>query len=264
MADRNSKIQNSDQEISRFREPERNTNADYEYRARLNRYFEKTLGSTVEKLENFAKYVPRQTLTRFLARYEIFKKVLTVQGSIVECGVLFGGGLMTLAQISAILEPLNYQRLIIGFDTFSGFSTLAEADMTSSSKSMHKGGLCVDSYEDLQQCINLYDSNRFISHIPKVILVKGDAIETIPSYLREHPYTVVSLLYLDFDLFEPTKIAIEQFVPRMPKGAIIVFDELNHPKWPGETLAVLETLGIRTLRIKRLPFESIISYVELD
>lgn len=264
MADNGPQKIDSDQVRSRFREPERNTKADYDYRANLNQYFAAEIGSTVEKLENFAKYVPRQMLTRFLARYEIFKKSLTVQGSVVECGVLFGGGLMTFAQISSILEPLNYQRLIIGFDTFSGFSEPTEADKTSSSELMHKGGLRVDCYEDLQRCINIYDSNRSISHISKVILVKGDAKQTIPNYLEAHPYTVVSLLYLDFDLFEPTKVAIEQFVPRMPKGAIIVFDELNHPTWPGETLAVLKTLGIRNLRIKRLQFEPLISYVELE
>ena len=50
----------------------------------------------------------------------------------------------------------------------------------------------------------------------------------------------MSLLYLDFDLYEPTKCAF----PRMPKGAVVAFDELNHAAWPGETMALLDTLGI--------------------
>jgi hypothetical protein len=47
------------------------------------------------------------------------------------------------------------------------------------------------------------------------------------------------LLYLDFDVYEPTKAAIEALRPHMPKGAAIVFDELYSRQWPGETLALL-------------------------
>jgi hypothetical protein len=99
------------------------TQADYDLKSRkaLKDYFESSPGSTTEKLENFAKYVPRQNLARFLARCEIFRLIKSVQGSLVECGVLFGGGLMTFAKLSAILEPYNFQRRIIGFDYFTGF-----------------------------------------------------------------------------------------------------------------------------------------------
>ena len=33
-------------------------------------------------------------------------------------------------------------------------------------------------------------------------------------------------------------------MPRMPKGALLVFDELDNPMWPGETLAALESVGL--------------------
>ena len=46
----------------------------------------------------------------------------------------------------------------------------------------------------------------------------------------------------------------------MPKGAIIAFDEMNHPDWPGETLAILEEIGINNLKIKRFSFDSVRSY----
>ncbi len=48
--------------------------------------------SMVEKLMNFPMYVPRQNLANFLIKYEIFKQVLEVHGSIIECGTAFGGG----------------------------------------------------------------------------------------------------------------------------------------------------------------------------
>ena len=69
---------------------------------------------------------------------------------------------------------------------------------------------------------------------------------------------------MDVDLFEPTKIALEQFVPRMPRGAVLAFDELDNPMWPGETLALLSTLGIRSLRLQRLEWDPYISFAILD
>ena len=72
-----------------------------------NALFDESACPTADKLRNFAKYVRRQDIARFLCRYEIFKRQLHVKGSLVECGVHHGGGLMTWAQISAILEPYN-------------------------------------------------------------------------------------------------------------------------------------------------------------
>ena len=100
--------------------------------------------------------------------------------------------------------------------------------------------------------------------MPKVQLIAGDAVETIPRFVQENPHLVVSLLFLDFDLFEPTKIALETFVPRMPKGAIIAFDELDNPMWPGETMALLSTLGISRLRLERLEWDPYIGFARLE
>jgi hypothetical protein len=50
----------------------------------------------------------------------------------------------------------------------------------------------------------------------------------------------------------------------MPRGAVLVFDELGQADWPGETLAVLETVGLRNLRIERFPFTSQPSFAVLE
>ena len=254
----------TEQDPSRFKEPKIQAAEESDFRRALGDYFNRSVGTTTEKLENFAKYVPRQALTPFLYRYEMFKRVLNVQGSVVECGVLFGGGLMAWAQMSAILEPMNHQRRIVGFDTFGGFVSISDEDKKGTSSFLRKGDYAVDSYEDLIKGIELYDANRFLPHIPKVELVRGDICEALPQYLESHPHFVVSLLYLDLDLFEPTRVALQHLVPRMPRGSIIAFDQLNSPAWPGETTAVLQTIGIRNLRIERLSFETARSFAVLD
>ena len=66
--------------------------------------FEKSFFSTKDKLKNFSKYVRRQDIARFMVLFELFKKQIDVKGSIVECGVHQGGGLMTWAKLSSVLE----------------------------------------------------------------------------------------------------------------------------------------------------------------
>jgi hypothetical protein len=247
---------------SSYKQENRYSDKENEYMPEMEKYIANSHYSGYEKLENFTKYVSRQTLGRFLALNEIFKQVIDVQGDVIECGVNSGGGLMSFAQLSAIYEPINLQRRIIGFDTFSGFPKIDEEDKRTDLETTERkqGGYHDNSYDDLQHSIALFDKNRFINHIDKVSLIKGDANHTIPEYLKDNPHTIVSLLHLDFDLYGPTKVAIENFLPRMPKGSIIIFDELNNRTWPGETIAVLEKMNINKLSIKRFPYEPHISY----
>ena len=71
------------------------------------------------------------------------------------------------------------------------------------------------------------------------------------------------MLYLDVDLYEPTKVLLETFISRMPKGAVVVFDELNAKMFPGETCAVDEILGISNIKIERFSFDSYVSYATI-
>ena len=238
------------------------TSAEQEVGKNIERIFAGCSDSLEIKLENFPKYVRRQHLKRFLAIYEIFKKVLAVKGSIVECGVFKGFGMMSWAKLSAMLEPENLTRRIYGFDSFQGFPKIGEQD--ANPLAMPEGALYADSHDELKALIEEYDKDRFLGHIPKVHLIKGDAAETIPQFMIQHPHLVVSLLFLDFDLYEPTKVAIETFLPRIPRGGIIAFDELDNPIWPGETLALLETIGIGKLKLQRLEWDPYISYAILD
>jgi len=225
--------------------------------------FGRSADSVEVRLENFPKYVRRQHLKRFLAMYELFKRALPVKGSVVECGVFRGFGLTSWAKLSTILEPENLTRRIYGFDTFEGFPAVHDKDRSHTASS-DVGDLSAGSHDELLALIAEYDRDRFLGHIPKVELVKGDIAKTAPEFVRTHPHLVVSLLFIDCDLYEPTKAALEAFVPRMPKGALLVFDELDNPIWPGETLATLETLGLRNLRLQRLEWDPYIAFAEIE
>jgi hypothetical protein len=188
---------------------------------------------------------------------------LGVKGSIVDCGVFHGGSLLTWARLSTIFEPFNYHRKIIGFDTFSGFPSVENIDKGNLNAEI--GGLSpiYDIFAELSKVIENFNSIRPLGEIKKIELVKGDALETIPKFVHNNKWLVCSMLYLDFDLIKPTKCAIQNILPRMPKGSILAFDELGNSDWPGETQALVETLGIKELEIRNFPWEPNISYAIL-
>jgi len=225
--------------------------------------FEMSALPLAQRLQFFPRHVRRQDVARLLAKYEIFKQSLPINGSVIECGVFGGGGIMAWLHFSAILEPYNYTRQIIGFDTFSGFPGVHKKDArTGSSEHLHAEGFQthVKIKEEIEHLVALHDQNRPLGHISKVELVEGDACKAIPKYIEENPHLIISLLYLDFDLYEPTKVALEQLYPRVARGGIVAFDELNCPEFPGETIALLETIGAAGAKLCRFPFDPYISY----
>ena len=65
--------------------------------------------------------ISRTEITRILYYNEIYKKILDKPGVIMEFGVQYGESLSTLIKLRGVYEPYNYNRKIIGFDTFVGF-----------------------------------------------------------------------------------------------------------------------------------------------
>jgi Macrocin-O-methyltransferase (TylF) len=239
----------------------RNTTENIAYYDDLTKFFREDGGDDLLRLRSFAMYSPRQVVSDFLARYELFRLIRDVHGSILEFGVFNGQGLMSFAHFSAIHEPNNLTREIIGFDTFSGFPDLSDQDRRGNAEIVKPGGLDAASYDRLQKAIALFDRNRFLGHVAKIRLVRGNVMETLDHFLDENGHLIVALLYLDLDLYEPTKFVLERLIKRVPKGGIIAFDELNHRSFPGETAALLDVVALAETEIRRVPFCSRISYV---
>jgi len=216
-----------------------------------------------ELLPNIGLFLSSKALSRVLFFHEIYKKILNTHGVVMEFGVRWGQTLSLLAALRGIYEPFNRHRKIIGFDTFAGFKGMSEKD----------GALCKtvdgsfsvsENYEQyLGQILGLQEALNPISHLKKFELVSGDATETIPAYLTRQPETLVSLAIFDFDIYKPTKAALEAIKPYLFKGSVLVFDELCDDIFPGETVALREVFDTTNLRLERLPITARVSYVVL-
>jgi hypothetical protein len=196
-------------------------------------------------------YADRQIVTSALTRIELFKKVVNVPGAIVECGVYRANSLMCYYHLSSILEPFNFNRQIIGFDTFEGFRSITDKD----DPRLTEAGYTQTNYQRILDWAELHDENRAVSHIPKLELVKGDATKTIPEFVTQNPHLIVAMLYIDFDIYAPTCTAIDYLLPLVPKGGIVAFDELNSRKWAGETIALKEKMRLGDVKLERFNFD---------
>lgn len=228
-------------------------------------YFEKRgrfVDSTdkIDIANNPFLFATRQSVTDYLVRIELFNRIKSVSGHIVECGVNRGNSFMLFSHLSAIYEPYAINRKIVGFDSFGGFRSISpDHDPAGLSEDDFKAAR---TFETLKESIGLYDLNRPISHMARCDVIKGDAVDTIPGYVKDHPEMTIALLYLDFDLYSPTLVALQHLLPLVCKGGIVVLDEFNYDKFPGETAALKEVLDINSIRLERFPFAPFVAYFE--
>jgi hypothetical protein len=172
---------------------------------------------------------------------------------IMEFGVHRGRHLAALTALRGVYEPYNPHRRIVGFDTFTGFPDVAEIDRTSPSAVPGRFALTDDYPRHLCDVLDAHEQGEHLGHIQRTMIVQGDVRETLPRYLADNPHAVIALAYFDLDLYEPTRDAIEAVRPYLTKGSVLAFDQLAHAKWPGETVALGDTLGIDNGNLRSWP-----------
>ncbi len=211
-------------------------------------------------LESFPIYARRINLARFLARYELFRMVQNLPGSIFECGVYRGAGLLTWAKLAEIFCAGDRMKKVIGFDNFQGFTSLHEKD----GKVMEKRSKVVggwnpaEFYEELCEHIKIFTQDSYVPRAPRIEVVKGDIKITAPDYIDKNPGTRICLLNIDMDIYEPTFAALENFYPMVVPGGVIILDEYGVDAWGGEAKAFEEYFADKKMpQLRKLPFYSL-------
>lgn len=195
-----------------------------------------------------------EALARILYWNNLYQNIIDVPGVICEFGVRYGSTLSILTNLRSILEPFNHSRIIYGFDTFEGLKSTTSADGT-----LAKDGdfTVPENFEViLSEILTLLEADSPMSHVKKFELIKGDAINTVDDWLNDNPHAIISMCILDMDIYKPTKVVLEKIIPRLTKGSVIVFDELNFKDFPGETIALQEVLGTNSVRLRRTPTQT--------
>ncbi len=225
----------------------------------LKSLFSKTIPND-EILENLGIFFTSKNLSRILCLNDLYQKQIEVNGNIIDYGTRWGQNACIFALLRGIYEPFNRHKKIYAFDTFKGFNKINKLD--GKSELMKKGNLTTTiNYEKFleKQLLNI-EKNNPISHIKKFEVLKGDAVQKTKELIKKNKHLIISMVYFDFDVFEPTLKCLEIIKPRLVKGSVVAFDELNDPDSPGETLALMKSIGLNKITLKRHKFASRISY----
>jgi len=185
-------------------------------------------------------------IAKLIYHYEIYKKILSVPGDLLELGVLKGISLSRFLTFRSILEN-SYSRKIIGFDFFGKFPIKNNpSDLRFKKKKWLKETGESISYDELCEIFNNKKFENFQ-------LIKGNIFKTLPKYLQYNRDSKIALLHLDMDLYLPTKFSIEKLIKKMSPGGIILIDD--YATVEGATKAIDEFLKKnKFLKLKKLQY----------
>ncbi|KHT01968.1 hypothetical protein AB6D30_07705 [Pectobacterium brasiliense] len=226
----------------------------------LNKLLASTLPFLGQKWDvHLPVFLTAPSIARILWLNQVYLKGIDVPGRIIEFGSQWGASINVMLMLKLIYEPWNAGREIISFSTFSdGFVTINEKD----------GGISkigdyavLDKWEvKLEEMLNIHASRSPIGVSDNFSIINGDVCDTFPKWLEDNPEAIISHVHFDMDVYQPTHDMLKLILPRMPKGALLIFDELNCPSFPGETLAVQEVLGIHRLSLRKSQYQPYSAY----
>ena len=197
---------------------------------------------------------PVNRFSKFVTHLELFKRVSGLAGEIVECGVFKGASLSRFVKFRSLFEN-PFSKRIIAFDVFGEFpEAMYRLDEDKREEFIKNAGSTSISKEKLiaiLKNLNLYQN---------IELIEGNIIETIPDYRKKNPHLKISLLHIDVDLYEATKVSLEELYQCVVKGGIIILDDYG--AFPGANKAIDDFFRDIDAKINKLPYSNAISYVE--
>jgi len=224
--------------------------ATFSHRNRLRELFENSPLPQDDLMFNLGLYVRSSLLVKFLVLHELYARFKSLPGALIEFGTWWGQNLVLLENLRAIHEPFNKQRIIIGFDTFGGYSPGAIAPEATTT--YHGYGTTAGYPDYLSELLEVHEGNNAFGHIRgNCRLVQGDVKEMAPRYFVDHPETLIAFAYFDLGPYEPTIAALRAIRPHMLPGSMILFDELTWTGAPGEAVAFKEAFKGANYRIEK-------------
>ncbi|MFM2395286.1 MAG: hypothetical protein RLZZ546_3269 [Bacteroidota bacterium] len=152
----------------------------------------------------------REFLLTYLDAYNIAsltKSTNKISGDIAEVGSFKGASAKLICQLK------NQEKHFYVIDSFEGLPNVSEIDTQSG---FYKGEYLSD-FEDVK---------KYLKSFPNTTVLKGFFPEKNGDLLSDKKF---SFVHLDIDLYEPTKICLEYFYPRMTSGGVIISHDFQTP-----------------------------------
>jgi len=151
-------------------------------------------------IRNTGLFIGDKAFYKIVKIFEILKSIKKVNGEIIEFGVWNGNNLVT---IKKLIDYLEMKKEVIGYDNFKGMKKADEGNL-------FKGNLNLLTY-----IIKFFK-------LSKVRLIRDDILN-LKKNLKKIPK--LSLIYIDCDMYDTTKIILDLLNKKLSKKGLIVFDE---------------------------------------
>lgn len=181
-------------------------------------------------LKNASAFIGDTALFKLLFCYEMIFNTKKINGDIVEFGVWNGNNLLA---IKKIIDYFNLNKKVYGYDHFKG--------MPIHTKDRKRNNF-VGDIKVVKFFINFFK-------LKKINLI-NDNFLNLKNHIKK--FKKLSIVYIDCDIYETTKIILEYCSPKLSKGGLIVFDEGNQKKGLGETKAAREFFSKNYKNYKRV------------
>jgi O-methyltransferase len=166
-----------------------------------------------------------------------------IVGDFVECGV-WRGGISLAAKL--VFEEYKSDKQVWLFDTYTGmpepsevdrpkFESFATREVFDDAQRQGFNEWCYASLEDVRR-----NFVRAGVNVEDAKFIKGDVRQTL---LESNLPDAISVLRLDTDWYESTKVQLEVLYPRLSRGGSLLLDDFGY--WEGVRKAVEEYFGGR-------------------
>tara|TARA_A100001015_G_C14809720_1_gene640313 strand:+ start:35 stop:820 length:786 start_codon:yes stop_codon:yes gene_type:complete len=201
-----------------------------------------------DKEKEIVKNIQPYTMCKIANHWAIIQSIKhikknNIDGELVECGVFKGGNLILYKKI---IDQIGLEKKIYAYDTFEGMTRPGEFDKdlkninasdTFNKYKSAKVPWCYSSIKDVKKNISKFDINAE----KDFVFIKGKVEETLLE--KDNIPEKISLLRLDTDFYESTKIELELLFPRLQPGGVLIIDDYGH--WKGSKKAVDEYFDLK-------------------
>ena len=197
----------------------------------------------------FPQLIRRTWLKKFVAHYELFRRIRDLDGDLVELGVFRGLSLFSFALFNEFAG--NKKRTVYGVDNFAGFTEIHAEDGQEYDVPKFAGGFSpARYYEELMMLVEAFNAS---AQRTRIEIVRGNVEDVTDSIVAKTG--ALSLVHFDVDLYIPTKAGLEAFYPLLVEGGVFLFDEYACIEWAGESKAVDEYFADKDILLKKFPWQ---------
>ena len=167
------------------------------------------------------------SVTPLIRRWFLIKSIHYVnknrlKGDIVECGIWKGGNLFLSKKIN---DLYNIKRKYYGFDTFDGMPPPGKYEDKKWKKIYKTSQL--DSFKVSKKDVISFAKNIF-NNISEFRFIEGKVEKTLKD--KKNLPKKISLLRLDTDWYDSTKVELNILYPKLIKGGILIIDDYGDMK----------------------------------